>query len=466
MRAVRFFIGWLTVGICDVAAVPHLLGQQNGSATSQVADTLRSSLEARIDGLEQQIRELQLRKLALDSAADAVNGRPTVTADGKDGFGVKSADGKYSMRFRGYLHSDGRLFLRNDAAPLSDNFLIRRARPVIEVAVGQYFGFRLMPDFGGSSPTVFDAYWEGKFTPAFTVRAGKFKPPIGLERLQSATDITFAERGLPSNLVPSRDIGLQIAGDLSRGAIAYQVGVFSGVPDLANGGDDLSDAKDFVARIFLQPFSRGRLQGLGVGVAGSTGIERGSPAVAGLAAYRTPGQQTFFRYRGDPANSANTVFADGTRVRLSPQGHFYIGPLGLLGELILSRQEIGRGAIKATLDHTAWQASGSLFLTGERAGFRSPAPDRPFDLSARGLGAVELVARYGRLNVDDAAFPVFADHANSAQKVEAWGIGLNWHLVRAVKLAVNYEHATFTGGAAAGDRESENVVITRFQHAF
>jgi hypothetical protein len=58
-----------------------------------------------------------------------------------------------------------------------------------------------MPDLGGIAPTIFDAYWDGKFVPQFTVRAGKFKPPIGLERLQSATDIAFAERGLPTNLV-------------------------------------------------------------------------------------------------------------------------------------------------------------------------------------------------------------------------------------------------------------------------
>ena len=67
----------------------------------------------------------------------------------------------------------------------------------------------------------------------------------------------FAERGLPTNLVPSRDIGLQIGGDFSEGLFAYQVGVFNGVADLANGGDDLSDAKDFAARVFVQPFKSG-----------------------------------------------------------------------------------------------------------------------------------------------------------------------------------------------------------------
>src|SRR3712207_9205062 len=64
--------------------------------------------------------------------------------------------------------------------------------------------------------------------------------------------------------------------------------VFNGVPDLANGGDDLSNAKDFAGRIFLQPFKSGSFRPLGIGIAGTTGIERGSTTATGLPAYRTP----------------------------------------------------------------------------------------------------------------------------------------------------------------------------------
>lgn len=364
------------------------------------------------------------------------------------------------------MQSDGRLFPSSEGVPNVDNLLIRRARPIIEATVARYFEFRLMPDFGGTSPTIFDAYWDGKFAPQFTVRTGKFKPPIGLERLQSATDIVFAERGLPTNLVPSRDIGLQVAGDLSEGLVAYQIGVFNGVPDLANGGDDLSDAKDFAGRVFFQPFKLGSFRGLGLGIAGSTGFERGSPSAPGLPSYRTPGQQTVFRYNSSATTPATNAFANGKRTRLSPQGYFYTGPLGLLGEYVISRSEVTRSGSTVELEHTAWQATGSFFLTGEKAGFRSPGPRRPFDLKEGGLGAVELVGRYGELNLDEAAFPVFANLTASVQRARAWGVGLNWHFTRAVKVAVDYERTTFTGGASTGNREPENAVITRFQTSF
>src|SRR5215213_5148712 len=374
------------VGIIAVGGAPQLWAQQNGGRVVAVApdtaDTVTPpSLEARIEELDQKIRILErLREISADSVAAAAKDRQSATANAKDGFSIKSADGKYSLRFRGYVQSDARFYPSTESITTVDNLLIRRARPILEGTVGRYFDFRIMPDFGGSSPALFDAYWDGKFAPEFTVRAGKFKPPLGLERLQSATDVVFAERGLPTNLVPSRDIGFQLAGDISEGVLAYQVGIFNGVPDLANGGDDLSNAKDFAARLFVQPFKRGPIHGLGFGIAGSTGFERGTTTSTGLPTYRTPGQQTLFRYNASTTTPANTVFANGKRTRLTPQGYFYTGGLGLLGEYVISRNEVTQAATTAELEHSSWQASGSFFLTGEKAGFRSPTPKKPFDL--------------------------------------------------------------------------------------
>jgi phosphate-selective porin OprO and OprP len=450
-----------------VGGGPQVWAQENGGGSAAGSRDSASALAARVDELDQQMRILnRLREIAADSTAAAAKDRQSATANGKDGFSLKSADGKYTLRFRGYFQSDGRFFVDNDVIPAVDNLLIRRARPIIEATVGRYFEFRLMPDFGGTSPTIFDAYWDGKFIPELTVRAGKFKPPIGLERLQSAADILFAERGLPTNLVPSRDIGLQLAGDISEGLFAYQIGIFNGVADLANGGDDLSNAKDFAARVFVQPFKVGSLRPLGLGIAGSTGFERGSTVASGLPSYRTPGQQTLFRYNNSTTTPANNIFANGKRTRLSPQGYFYTGPFGLLGEYVISRNEVTRADATTDLEHTAWQAEGSFFLTGEKNSFRSPTPKKPFDLKEGGLGGVELVARYGELTLDPASFPLYATSTSSVQKAKAWGLGINWHFTRAVKIIVDYERTTFTGGAASGDREPENAVITRFQTSF
>jgi phosphate-selective porin OprO and OprP len=466
MSAVRQWVSGIVLATASVVIAPQVEAQTAMTATDGVnGDT--SSLESRVDALDQQVRILQrLRELAAESAATAAKDRQSATANAKDGFSIKSADGQYSLKLRGYAQADGRFFPSDAAGAIPNNFLLRRARPILEVTVGRYFGFRIMPDFGGDQVSLFDAYWEGKFDPAFSVRAGKFKPPIGYERLQSATDITFAERGLPTNLVPSRDIGLQIGGEVSAGTFEYQVGIFNGATDLASANGDLNDSKDLAARLFVQPIKQGALKGLGFGISGGTGVEQGSATATELAGYRSASQQTFFRYRTDLVVPENSVIAEGRRSRLSPHAYLGLGSLGLLGEYVLNRQEVRAGATSATLTHRAWQASGSYFLTGEYAGYKSPTPKKPFDLKAGTFGAVELAARYGELDIDDDAFPVFANPTSAASKAKGLGLGVNWHLNKQIKVLVSYEHTTFEGGGTTGDRASEDFVVTRFQHAF
>jgi phosphate-selective porin OprO and OprP len=462
MRAVRLWISGIALTAGTVAAAPQIVAQQ------QAGEQDTTSLEARIQQLDQQVRILQrLRELAADSAAAAAKDKITVTAGGKDGFSIKSADGEYAVRLKGLVQADARFFLSDSAVPVTNTFFIRRARPILEATVGKYLEFRVQPDFGQGTTVLFDAYSDVKISPAFAVRAGKFKPAVDLERYQSASDIVFAERALATNLAPNRDVGLQISGEIATGVFTWQAGVFNGVPDLGNGDGDVSDAKDFAARVFLQPFKLGTLGGLGVGVAGTTGIERGTPAAPALASYRTPGQQTWFRYISSTTTPAVNVFADGRRSRLAPQAYFYTGPLGLHAEYIRSWQAVSRaGAASVKLKHTAWQTTGSFFLTGEKNSFKSAAPKKPFDPKAGAFGALELAARYSELTIDDATFPSFASPTATASKAKAWALGVNWYLARAIKVVVDYEHTTFAGGTSTGDREPENFVVTRVQHSF
>jgi phosphate-selective porin OprO/OprP len=441
---------------------PQAMAQQEGTTPDS------ASLERRVDELDQQVRILQrLRELEADSIKTASKDKVSATASSKDGFSIKSADGKFAVRLKGLVQTDGRFFLSDSAVPAINTFFLRRARPILEATIGKYLEMRLQPDFGQGATVLFDAYTDVKVSPAFAVRVGKFKPPVDLERLQSASDIVFAERAMATNLAPNRDVGLQLSGDLDSGLVAWQAGVFNGVPDLGNGDGDVSDAKDFAGRVFLQPFKTGTLKGLGIGVAGSTGIERGTTAAPQLAGYRTAGQQTWFRYLSSTTTPATNVFADGRRQRLAPQAYFYTGPLGLHGEYIQSWQAVSRATFATSkLKHTAWQATGSVFLTGEKNSWRSATPKKPFDPKAGTFGAVELAARYSELSIDDGTFPAFANPASTPSKAKAWAVGVNWYLAKAIKAVVDYEHTTFTGGTATGDREAENFVATRIQYSF
>jgi phosphate-selective porin OprO/OprP len=363
--------------------------------------------------------------------------------------------------FGGVLQADGRFFL-NDAAP--DTFLLRRVEPGIEGSWGPLLGFRLNAQLAGDSATVNDAYFDLKFDPRATVRIGRYKGPVGLERLQSSGATAQVETGLPSELVPNRDVGVQLQGEFVKSGASYVVGLYNGAPDGRDGSTtNPDDDFELAGRVFFQPWKHGDgpLAGLGFGIGASRGAKHGN-GNAFLPRYRTPGQATFFNYLG-------SVDADGEHTRWSPQAYYYRKAFGLLGEYVVSRQTVLLPATgqRESLANRAWQLSAAWVLTGEDASYQGVvAPDHPFAVDGTGRGAFELVARYGELQVDDDAFPLFADPFNAASRARSWGVGLNWYLTRNFKLMTNYTRTAFEGGAADGDREDEEAFFTRAQFSF
>jgi phosphate-selective porin OprO/OprP len=163
------------------------------------------------------------------------------------------------------------------------------------------------------------------------------------------------------------------------------------------------------------------------------------------------------------------VTADGTRQRYSPQLALYSGRVGLLAEYAHSSSWVKKpDSTRLQLEGSAWQVTGSVALTGDAASYAGVRPKKPFDPSKGQWGALELAARVHGLELDRAAFDEgVVDGARSARKVLAWAVGLTWSLTRNVKQVVDFERATFTGGAAAGgDRDAENVVFIRTQLSF
>lgn len=455
---------WWGRTVTLVAAGGVLAGAVRPARAQQ--DSTAPSVEERIQELDQQVRILKRqRELEQDSLAAAAKDRPKVTAD-KNGFWVRSGDGNFALHVGGYIQADSRTFLDDTEERLTNSFLLRRVRPLFEGTVFKYFDFRILPDWGGGTAVLQDGYVVAKARPWLKLEAGKFKGPVGLERLQSATDILFIERAFPSAIAPNRDLGFELTGDVADTLVHYDIGIFEGVVDGASLDTDLGDNKDFEGRLFVTPFKRSpvaALKGLSIGVAGTVGNEHGSQAAPGLPSYRSPGQNSFFSYRSD--SLAVAAVADGKRWRVAPQAYWQLGPVGLLGEWIRSSQEVSRGATTATIGAKAWQAAGSFALTGENASYRGISPKKP--VTAKGYGAVELVGRYSELTVDDEAFPTFANPARSARKAKEWAVGVNWYPERRIKIAVNYGQTSFEGGAAGGaDRADEKALLTRFQLAF
>lgn len=441
--------------LARIAALEQRLGIAPGEADAGEA----VSLDQRLRIIE---RKLELQ----DEAAEARAASAPVLAASEKGVSIKSADGAVELKLRALVQADGRFF--SGSVSQNDGFLLRRVEPTLEGSWGKLVAFRINPQFAGDSATLNDAYVDLRFDPRATVRIGKAKPPLGLERLQSSAATAQVELGLPSELAPGRDIGVQLQGDVLGGALNYGIGAFNGAVDGRDAVTANPDGEfEYVGRLFWEPFRNagGDLGTLGLGVAASVGDTYGGGNNF-LPRYRTPGQEQFFGYGGN-------VAADGQRLRKTVQGYWYRGPFGLLGEWIGSAQDVrvasGAGAgTRATLENRAWQIAAGWVLTGEDAGFRGvQQPSSPFAIGQDGWGALELTARYGRLAIDEDAFPLFASPSTAARAARSWGVALNWYLTRSLKLVANYAGTVFDGGAAAGgDRPDERVFFTRAQLSF
>jgi phosphate-selective porin OprO and OprP len=443
----------------------------------------QEELLRRLEEAEQKIRILE-RKLENQAEAQvaATAAAPQVRATGTR-FSIGTPDGSSFVRLRGVLHVDGRHF-EGDGTPATSNaWLLRRVRPIIEGTFASFVDFRFTPDFAQGRTVIQDAFITARLQPWAAVTVGKFKVPVGLERIQSAQDMRFIERGFPTSLVPNRDLGVQLGGELHGGLFSYNVSYSNGVLDGGSSESNVnpdgeSDAKgDISARVFFQPFLNSdnfALRGLGFGVGGTYVDSTGSAANTLLPSYRTPGQATFFSYRATTAASGATpavsgTFADGERLRFAPQFYYYYNSIGLLGEYTQVSQDVSRTVGADTrsdsLDHKAWQLQFAWLLTGEEQTFRSPNPASPFQLGKPGWGAWEIVARVQEMTIDEAAFTggaaSFANLATSAQKAQSAGIGLNWYLNQNVKWQLDYDQTHFDGGAVTGDRPDEKAYFTR-----
>ena len=382
---------------------------------------------------------------------------PPVTAGWQDGFVVQSANGDNRIVLGVTIQVDGR-FSFDEPPPITSTFAVRKARPTLSGRVAKYFEFKLMPDFGNGTATVFDAYVDLRFTPRLRVRSGKDKTPVGYELLQGDGYLLFPERALASSLVPNRDVGFQVIGDPSP-KLSFSGGIFNGVPDGAVSTTDVdtNGSKDLAGRITWQPFrhaanNSGRANGLGFQLGGSVGTQAGA-----LPSFRTSAGQVYFAY-------ATGTAASGDRRRVTPAVFYYYKSLGAFAEYMRTAQEVSRAGNNYSVTNDGWEVTGSYVLTGEPASDRGVHPAHPFDPSTGQWGACQVVARYSELHVDPVTFEHGLAAAGASGKAAAFSVGANWYPVTVMKYYVMLERTTFSGGVSP--RPAEHILIFRVQLSF
>lgn len=469
-RAMQGVLVLVTAAAVAVAAVPGdspqtTTGSQNQASAqpsaTPAADQNLQQLEQKVADLELKLNQLeqqeQLKKIEDAAAAEKARQAATVTAD-TSGFTIVSPHGNFLLKIGADLQADSRTFLGENTGNPMDQFLLRRVRPTFSGTVYKYVDYFFRPDFGQGTTIIYDAYVELKYFDWGRVRVGKFKPPVGMERLQSDDDTTFVERGFPTLLVPSRDIGYQVSGDIIPRHMMYAVGVFNGVPDNGLSDASVTDHRDYAGRLFFNPLNP-EVANLGFGIGASSGSTDGEA----LPSYKTFGQNTFMTF-------ASGVSEAGHRTRLAPGAYYYMGPLGLYSEYGVTEEGLQKGTARHQIAFRAWQVAGSYILTGERKNFASPTPRKNFDPRNGGWGAIELAIRTGGFSAENGLFNYgFASATNCPRTAHEVVGGVNWYLNRLVRISLDFGRTNFGGGATVaqgGNRPAEKSLILRFQLNF
>ena len=412
---------------------------------------------------------------AATASAQAPAQAPAPAAQGpgagwQNGFFIQTPNGDNRLQFGFVAQLDGR-FALDDPLPITNTFTLRKARPILSGRIARFFDYRLMAEFGGGTATVLDAYVDTRFSTKFRVRAGKDKSPVGYEVLIGDAALLFPERSLVSALLPNRDVGIQVQGDLAGGKLFYAGGVMNGVVDGTNSTADVdtNSSKDLAGRVVVQPFRRvvaagatapapGPLSGFGFQIGGSTGRQNGA-----LPSFRTTaGSQTWFSY-ASAAGTTPAALANGDRHRVTPAVFYYYKAFGTFAEYAASTQAVSRGATSRDVTNTGWQIAASYLLTGEAAGTSVPAPRQSFDPPAGMWGALQIIARYAELTVDGDVFDAGFAASGASRKAKATTVGFNWYPAQPVKYYFTYERTVFDGPTV---RPIENTILFRVQAAF
>ncbi len=467
-------------GVFVHAGPAHAQSRLSTDPKDQEIELLKTEvkqLEQRVDTLEGLDQKVKVIDRKLEVQEETQQQRSLVTPIVKvsdEGFYLSSPNHDYNIGFGGIIQADGRFFTSGADKDVSSTFFLNRVRPIITGSVGKYYNFNITPDFGQGKVTLQDAYLNITYWDYASLRAGKFKAPLDLERLQSDRDLEFSERSEIQNLVPNRDTGFTLHGKLLDGRVYYDAALMNGVPNntAADTTDiDNNDGKDFVGRIFATPFELGEnswLKGLGFGFAGSYGDERGTTT----STYKTYGMSTWFQYN-------KGVTASGLRARIEPQIYYYWRSFGLMAEYAQDEHSLNLDTtIKKkfvnrtdTFTDTGYFAQASYLLTGEDASYGWVKPHHPFDPRNGWWGGWELAARISNVAAQTRQFQLgFANPSVSAETATEFALGVNWYLNSNIKWQFDYANTFFDGGAgtttAPKDRPNESVFESQLQISF
>ena len=422
----------LLLTACALTPAPALAQSDAADVGQEIA-----AMRAEIARLSAQVAELEAREAKPAPA-------------GEDGDGVKvewkgapeiSGDG-WSFKPRGRLQLDTAALDLPDSVAAGDSGGIatefRRIYLGVDGTLPGNFGYRVEANFAESAVELTDVYLTYEPADGLTLTLGQQKTFQGLEDMTSDLFTSMMERAAFSSAFGfERRVGM--SAEYVAGDVLVQAGAFT--DDAEALGDDGNNGFSLDGRVVFAPqLGSGRLH------------------IGGSVHFRELNDATdTVRYRGRP-------FVHTTDLRLVDTGSFdATGERGFGAELAYINGPFHATfeghrltAIREGLPNpTFWGAYaevGMLLTPGDVPGYRGGNYDRirPMNpVSQGGIGAIQLNARYDRLDLNDDAI--------AGGKQQAAGLSLVWVPIDYTRFVLNYGHLWIDGSPipAGTDRSYE-----------
>lgn len=266
------------------------------------------------------------------------------------------------------------------------------------------------------------------------LRVGQMKVPLGFEGNTSTSATAFMESALPTQaFYENRRVGVGWA--FERPQYLVNLGHFFDA-DLQGNNPGSTTA----ARVAWTPL-RQATHVLHLGAAASR--ERPDSEVDGLGRTVHPGA----RWRARPEASLTDVrlVDSGTLTRVDRidraglEALWIEGPWSLQGEYL--RQKTTRDLGLPSYSADGWYVFGSWLVTGESRRYSAGNVGNP--KPAGRSGAVEVLARYSRIDLDNDGI--------AGGRERNWTLGANWYVGQNLKFQANYVKADARRGAQSAD---------------
>lgn len=335
-------------------------------------------------------------------------------------------------------------------APNGTDF--RRARIGMQGTGYDIYFYRFEVDFSNPDqvaplvPRITDAYVEIRQLPLGTLRMGEFRVPLSSERLMSANDLTFIERGLPQTFSPARQLGLMLFNSTENYLASYytDISTFQATDE----GEQFGKAGrfDFTQRLVFLPWYDEPSDGRYLFFFG--GAFNYQNARNNTVKYSTTPEAVlqYFTTKNEIPSFISTGNITARDVQIAQvEASTVLGPLSIQGEYYGTW-------VTPTASGTPYFFHGayafvSYFLTGEhrvysrdQGYYTSVTPFTNFfrvrgsdGRVVQGSGAWELAARFSTMNLSDRSI--------QGGRLNDVTLGVNWYLTRQLKVMANYIYA-------------------------